>query len=818
MASPENHRVATAGAGFSLAAALLNLADPVGPVVGYTRDLLRWLERSGVDETSLERCMTLAQNLAYPNQNGMMLSDSVAKADWRLERLKKGQLPLALVFSQALGRYIVKDPEVSYMASTTACLLTHHDPSYAKSALTSMVLDKGGHQTETKYSYEVWRAPFRVVISKVVDSIFLNISNPGHRTPEIPPELAHLHVHLLNDLNFAAIVMQVQRTSKDLVLKADRFPGDLILWLLNHFEGYLEVYVKSAKAYEAKLGGHTKTFTAIIQETCSDDHEACNGRSWPVVLAEIVDGEHRHLVGGSSSEDLKPCSYQRQKLYKTENLMNTTYTSDKIHLGKAEHNEIKHAARRIVKWLMLVPISMRDWPQLAGFCCRAEVEPDEDRIRSRDFIIAQLLCRSPRLLQERTGESTVSAPIFRRPSWSGSPIGSQNTDSEQWGPNAVPEVVLKNFPSAEQLLENTRKSCYCPNCRSEGSLSGSKKGCLRYSAVLELCLLISHAVADALGAEDVSGNPDPEDAKSGVITLLSEVIDQGIVRWNTWFRVAACAVTGCSWHLFTNVKEDSGDEGGSSWAGVQYGSIVVLAPWLDFSAPLEMRGSFKVLVSEGIVKDLKDEIALIQTEQAPSHHHEHPARMDMAADPSQTWAKLANTDNTSFIVQKALFNAGKLLHNLLVIVKVGDCLRLVDPTRSMMNLFRSKHANCDHSRSNHTPEQIEEIQGSSNLQIKACTLEDILTQWAGNANPSYNSDIPKDFDMSLVFNDLRKLHIALALSSGGVIFRNSRCCLPCAVKSCLDARTGPEGLHSILSFDGLTQRQLEGLATIAVKY
>ena len=818
MASRENQRVATVGAVFNLGAALVNLANPAGAVAGYTRDLLGWLERSGVDETNFERCMTLARSLAYPNHNGMMLSGSVASADEQLRKVKIGQLPLALTVSKALGRYIVKDPDLSYMASTTACLLTHHDPPYVKSALTSMVLDKGGHQTETQYSHEVWRAPIRAVISKLVDSIFLNITNPGHRTAEIPPELAHLHVHPVDDTNFAAIVIQVQKTSNDLVLQADRFPGDIILWLLNHFEGYLEVYVKSTKAYEAELSGHGRKITAIVQETCSDDHKVCNGRSWPVVLAEIVDGELHRLVGGSSSEDLKPCSYQRQKLYMTENLVNTTYTSDKVHLGIEERNEIKHAARRITQWLMCVPISMKDWPQLAGFCCRSEVELDEDRDRSCDFIIAYLLYRSPRLLQERTGQSTSSSPIFRRPQWKGSPMSSQNTDPEQWGPNTVPEEVLKNFPCAEQLLENMQKSCRCPNCRSEGSLSGCKKGCLRYSAVLELCLLISHAVAEALGAEDVSGVPNPEDAKSGIMTLLSEIIDQEIVRWDTWFRIAACAYTGCSWDLFTDVKGDSGDEGGSSWVGVQYGSLAVLAPWLDFRAPLDMRGSFRIIVFEGNVKDVKDDMALIQTEQAPSNHHERPGQMGMAADLSQTCANLANTDDTPFEVQKALVRAGKSLHNLLVIVKVGDYLRLVDPTRSMMNLFRSKQIVCDHRRSRHPLEQLEEILGSSNVPIKACTFEDVLTQWADNANPSYDSNGRKGFDMTLVITDLRKLHIALALSSGGVILRNSQCCLPCAMRGCLDSRTGPEGLHSILSFDGLTQRQLEGLGTIQVEH
>ena len=358
--------------------------------------------------------------------------------------------------------------------------------------------------------------------------------------------MADLHVHLVDDTNFAAIVMQIQRTSNDLVLQADRFPGDVILWLLNHFEGYIEVYVKSAKVYEIKLGVHTRRITAIVKDTCTNDDSNCDDRAWPVVLAEIIDGEPRRLVGGSSSEDLKPCSYQRQKLYKTESLMNTTHTSYKVHIGREERNEIKHVARRIIKWLINVPTNVRNRPHLAGFCLKSEFKSDEDRDRSRDFKIAQLLFRSPHLLQQETRESTSSAPILRKRQWEGSPMNFDNTDFRRWGSYTTPEKVVENFPCAEELLKKMQESCQCHNCRSRFSLSSSRIGCLRYSAVLELCILISHAVADALGAEDASGAPDPEHTMLSVITLLLEIIDQKIVRWNTWFAVATCAVTGCS--------------------------------------------------------------------------------------------------------------------------------------------------------------------------------------------------------------------------------------------------------------------------------
>ncbi len=813
MSTQQNLEISATGAGFNLAAALVNLANPTGTIIGYTRDLLRWLERSGVDETNFERCMTAARSLAYPNKNGLILSSSIGHADERLRNLKKGQTPLALSFSQALGRYIIKDPEVCYVASTTACLLRHHDLDYAKSALTSMVLDKGGHQTETKYNYEVWRAPTRAVLSELCESIFLNITNLGHETKNFPPELASLHVHVVDDTNFAATVMQVQRTSNALVLRADRFPGDIVLWLLNHFEGSLEVYVKATKVYKANLGIHARAITIIVQETCSDDRRTCDSRAWPVELAEIVDGKPHRLVGGSSSEDLKPCSYQRQKLYMTENLMNTTHTSYKVHLGKDERNEIKHVARRITKWLMCVPTKVKDWPQLVGFCFRSELELDEDRDRSSDFVIEQLLFRSPRLLQERTGQSMNSAPIFRRPSWQGSPMGSQNTDPEQWGSNATPAEVLKNFPCAEQLLKNMQNSCQCLNCRSEGSLSGSKRGCLRYSAMREFCMLISHAVADALGAEDVSGAPGPEDAISGVITLLSEVIDREIVRWDTWFKVAACAVTGCSWDFFANVTAEPEDESGHSWAGVQYGSLTVLAPWLDFSAPLEIRGSFRIHVFEGIIEGIKGDKALIQTERASTNHIEDFDRMDIVANPLE---KLANTDSTPFTVQKALWPAEKSLHRLMVIVKVNNHLRLVDPTRSMMNLSRSQQAVCGHHRSSHTPQPLQETLGSK-LQVSACTFGDIFTRWIDSPNSSPEADHGTSADVSLIIDDLRKVHISLALSGGGVILRNSRkCCLSCALKSCKSS-TEHEGVRSVINFCGLSQRQIEGPTNAQIK-
>ena len=810
-ATPETLAVSTAGASLNLAAAIGNIVSPSGVAVGYLQNLIRWLSRSGVDEGNFQRWLTAASGLAYPNINGMQLSESIAKSDMKIQNFKMNQIPLPLTFSKALGRLIVKEPEVQYMASTVACLLTDHDTSYITSALTSMLLDQGGHETETRYKYEVWRAPHRAVISKIVESIFLNISNLGHQAAKLPPELDDLHVHVVDDTNFAAIVMQIHRSRHDLLLQTDIFPRDVILWLYNHFEGVLEVYVKSMKRFSKRLGHLKRRIRVDIKNTCPVDHVACDGRSWPVFLAEIIDGKPTRRVGGSASEDLRPCSFQRQKLYSTENSIKTTQQSHKGRLNSDQRNEIKHVARRIIKWLLSVPINIKDWPQLAGFCFRTELELNEDRDRSCELGISHLLLRTPSLLHENTGESTSSAPIFRRPQSHGSPISSQNTDPDQWGSNTTPDEILKNFPGAEALLENVRKRCQCQNCQTSGLLNHSKQGCLRHSAVLELCILISHAVADALGADDVSGALYPEDARSAAMTLLSEIIDEEIIRWDTCFAVAACVITGCSWEAFLANKGDPGGRYAASWAGVQFGSLAVLAPWLDFQAPLDIRNSFRVLTFEGSIEGVLQNLALLKIDRMSGYTSENPDAINTG---NLIWKDLDQIDNVPYTIEKALVPAEDPVQSLLLIVVVNDRLRLIDPTRTMINLSRSQQVECSHCRT--TPKLAKKDEAPAPPQdVRMCDFETMFARWVHDSGQPTDTSLPHDMDVSPIFSDLRKATIALALSDGGMILRDPKnCCLQCAIQKCREKRMEGANNCSVLTFGPHMQNQVVTLRNL----
>ena len=147
------------------------------------------------------------------------------------------------------------------------------------------------------------------------------------------------------------------------------------------------------------------------------------------------------------------------------------------------------------------------------------------------------------------------------------------------------------------------------------------------------------------------------------------------------------------------------------------------------------------------------------------------------------------------------------MYTLLVIVKVNNSLRLVNSTRSTMSLSRSQHAVCEHRRPSHISNDLEQLLGTD-LDIKACTFGVTFTRWVG-----IPTNCSRSLDVSLILNDPRKVQIALAISASGIVLRDfRRCCLPCALKSCLGAGIGFGGLRSVFNIQGPSQSRLKGLA------
>lgn len=775
-------------AALNLTTAIINLSNPAGSVVGYAKDLMRWLERQGVDDKAFIECAKLAKGLAYPNANGTQIGTSVIRADQKLSQLKI--IPFKLWHSGALGRIMLKDPDYCYMVSTVATLITHHDLGYVTDALTSMLLDSGGHEDDCKPKYQILRAPTKAVVSQIVHSIHLNVTIAGHHSEPLPQMLAELHPHLLDDTTFAGLVRAIQETDSDLLLRTTRFPADLILWVLNHFEGKLVVYLGNEELFSQVLGTSAKEIKCMVKERCTDDTSLCERREYPVQLAEILNSSStpvsKILLSGCTEPEPERFPANRCKLY-------TTYSNSSTHtaqsqLGKKLENDILSVAREMVIWLLGRTIEKGVASDIAvepvGFVFSCPIEEVVSPDQKSQMCVEDLFRQVPGLLHKSTGGRIGTAPVFRPPEWheDADADASDNSDFDFSGQQQQLEDLLRWFPAAEDLLDAARGRCHCRICRAEGPLHQCKSGCRRYSAVSELCTLLCHALADGFGVLDASGTFSSSDAISAIFVVFGDIIFEQVIRWDTWFKVAACVLTGCDW---TPVADVTYDGGGTCWVGMQYGALLVTAPWLNSTFDLDLKGCFSVTVYEGIAQGITADIAFILSE---------------ATTPAETSFQGANpdldeVDDTIPTEQLVIFRADAALFRRMALVTAAKSARVVDPASKMSHLSQSPRPSCRHQQPNDAaiPDNIRE-------SLIFYNFPHIVKSWGFNTT----DDPTRSLHASSTLDSVQKVSVALSLAYGGAILRDvQRCCWNCAYQL---ARSEPKGY--IISYDFGTKRRL----------
>ncbi|KAL8701783.1 MAG: hypothetical protein Q9201_004731 [Fulgogasparrea decipioides] len=155
---------------------------------------------------------------------------SIEKADIRFKNLKA---PLNVVLSGSLGRIMAQDPELCYVVSTCAALAPLYGASDVTDIICTLMLNKrdSSDKPDMGYGYDVRRMPITAVMSKIIESVFLNVVNAGHKMDSIPEELCHLHIHLLDHTTFAAIIADLQHRKGDVLIVSRCFLGDLAAWL-----------------------------------------------------------------------------------------------------------------------------------------------------------------------------------------------------------------------------------------------------------------------------------------------------------------------------------------------------------------------------------------------------------------------------------------------------------------------------------------------------------------------------------------------------------------------------------------------------------
>lgn len=114
----------------------------------------------------------------------------------------------------------------AYMVTTFAAATRYQSTLFASKVLCEMIIaNRDGLEEKEKqhFSYSVDRARLSTVLSKVGESILLNVVNAGHTLGELPPEFGPFCIHLVNAETYAAMVLKISRSNADILLLCDRF-------------------------------------------------------------------------------------------------------------------------------------------------------------------------------------------------------------------------------------------------------------------------------------------------------------------------------------------------------------------------------------------------------------------------------------------------------------------------------------------------------------------------------------------------------------------------------------------------------------------
>ncbi len=767
-------RVGVAGNAVNLHAAVLNALAPTSTLANMTSSVLKWLYRERLDESSFLAFSERAQSLAYPNGNGLQIHKSLDEAESKIKRIKNS--PLQIVLPGAPGRILAKDPNLCYLVSTVACLTKFHDMEYAADAICSMIFDRGGHQDYVQLRYEVLRAPIRAVVSKVVDSIFLNVVNSGHQIPPLPETLRHLHPHLLRDGAFAGIAMGIQRTEGDVVLLSDPFSVDIATWLFSHFEGIVEVSVAGELLFCKALGGSSRRIQMICRTRCPPDQENCRD-AIGVVKASVWTGQQFTIFLQHSSDFKRhPRSYTRRKLYQTDGRtspidsnLTTKLTGKLASLNFKERDDVRAVAKQMLTWLLQTPLKLERWSENFDLSFQASWD-DEDAnhsLRLRDVLVAH-----PALLQINTGTLNHSGPTFNYVSDECTLVDTEslNESSDEGvrnGSDATPEDVIQHFPPAVTMLHDVQKRCECSNCRINPEHRRRKKGCRRYAAVAELFILLAHAISDGFNATDVSGQSYPQSQIKGVTAVFTQLINQRLVQWNIWFKLVVSTVTGRAWEDVASYWVQNREENVvSTWVAAQYGALVLAAPWLDLSKPKTARGCFALNISEGHLAGVSDDFALVRSDTDPYRRNQNRPGNPVKPPKPSAWEEHMDSDGVATVVQQVMFRTEEQLYLLMNLVKTDQHVHLVDPAGALRGSICAKRIRCSHADSN-VDRDASDTQGQVHLNpftIEYLSFDDLLQDQRTLGNFEHSHVL-----ISQPLDSYIKINTLLSMPSMGIV-------------------------------------------------
>lgn len=713
---------------------IATVAKSSGPLSQAAIDVLQWLARERIDNDSFVFTMEMACFIAEPNRHGTTVITKLEKAASRL-------CGLQLVIPGALGRRILDDKALRWMATTEAVLLKFYDMEYVRIMLTDLLLSSKLTETDTKRP--AFQARIYPVISKLVESIALHTVNIGIGIEPLPTELENLPEHCLDPETMARMVVKIRGTPEAGVLvRSDHCHKDLLSWIYHHWTGILCVSFQGRIIFEQSLGDTAATISFLVTSNCNILSCAGNDKH----AAEV-------WVGSYSKSPLKPdfqeClgktepteggagySAYRTPLYKFLN----PFTRGFLQLNTTEDLAARRAAQQIVRSIVETPVQPSRKSDLDALKLSMR---DSGDIKFKWWIV-----RVPSILQLNLGAKVPPRPLHQ--DLEGPPFAGVH---RSYSISQICEWYGEIYDAS--LVGRDRCECGC-NTRADLTLKddGSLfEGCVQYAIYGQTMLLIAHALAEAAGAVDIS-NFDGEDSSYELIAvtkqILGEISYMHAIFWHTWFRLACTAITGLPQTLIEKGLKVLSDHGNMlCWIA---GSMVVVPRWFEMDQEILLQHSWGVKSLHGSVQGVIGERAIIGTQSSTEASFGAPREpTEVPEEPAQGEA----------VLEGIVFEVSDSLYRYMSLVRTSKSLRILDPFDIYEGLIMATRPHCDHRvpvAKLHSP----------------WNLDEVIQCWSKTTLP--HGEIAH---VATISNSALNYHVAIGFTGGQCIIQTLGCCFTC---------------------------------------
>lgn len=407
--------------------------------------------------------MKEARALAFPNCEGQISKNSVRDSPQATPLL-----PLVLWQSGSLGRWLVRDPSLCRVVTTTACLFRFHRENVVADFITEMIMEARSTAIDKQRSSST-RPLLRYVVGKIVTSVSDNVVNSGHDTSSLPPNLREvcLRGHKLSAGEFGKVVSILQRPRPRLIVQSKHLLQNLSLWLLLHFDGRLVISVSGRILFEESLGDARAEIELKAATFCSSSSkcETLPGGNGDIEVIDVAEDLKRlfsstYITGSGFTPDPQV----RQELYKHT----PTYVGSKAGLSSASTSASKIytrcSAQEIMKWMLNLPIASPKHTQL-GF--EILLGRRASATGSSSLSVSTLLKRVTGILNKKWGDEPPSDLVYVKPAEDDpiQPVGSDRRDSSsdessaRWSEEEREDgfdQILPYFPILRDLVQKVQ--------------------------------------------------------------------------------------------------------------------------------------------------------------------------------------------------------------------------------------------------------------------------------------------------------------------------------------------------------------------------